>query len=406
MWVTSKFSKQNYWHPNMKSYFKRNDWQIELEAIAADPTYRYTLPPAFYSSPEVFDWEKEAIFMSGWICLCREDQVSVAGDYLAIDVIGEPLVVVRDHHGIIRVLSNVCRHRWMRVCAGSGNAKALVCPYHAWTYHLDGQLRSAAIWNDADDPSLDRVRLPVLRHEIWQGFIYVNLDGNASPLNPQLDRPAKWLEPYGFSDWHVAATIDLPEYPWDWKVMQDNGECYHHVGAHRTTFESNYPARLAETEVGDGYSIQRSPAREEVLARGSDNQLYVPGYFTPVAGLDEARRTAFILINVFPNFFIYAQPDYGMNMRMFPLASGRIKLYADILVPPHTLNLTDFSARLEKAVNFFHKFNDEDVVINSRIQIGLESQFATAAPLNVIETHNRHFAQWVAKRLSQNKVLA
>jgi phenylpropionate dioxygenase-like ring-hydroxylating dioxygenase large terminal subunit len=358
-----------------------------------------TLPPAFYCSEPIFELEKEHIFHAGWVCIGRTDQVPEPGDYLAIDVVDEPLVMVRDGSHQLHVLSNVCRHRWMQVCSGKGNARALVCPYHSWTYNLDGCLRAAPMMGDTPGFEPAAIRLPPIRHEIWQGFVYVNIDGNAVPLAPQLERPNEIFNNYQIHTWRVATTIDLPEYAWDWKVMQDNGECYHHIGAHQETFEETFPARDVETECGDAYTFHRSPARSSVLEKGSDGQLYCPSIFTPVSGLDSSLRRSFILLNVLPNYFIFVQPDYAINMRMLPVASGRIKLSADIILPPHAFDLPDFDQRLDRVVTFFHRFNDEDVDINRRVQIGLRSRFAKAATLSVVEAHNRHFARWVVRKL-------
>ena len=377
-----------------------NEVQKDLQSLAArDADDWLTLPPSLYCSAELFELEKDRIFRAGWFCIGREDQVADPGDYVSVDFVGEPLLMIRDEHGVFRVLSNVCKHRWMKVCRGRGNAKSLVCPYHAWTYHLDGRLRNAAFMESTPKFDPATVRLTEIRHEIWQGFVYVNLHGRAKALGPSLDYPRRVLQAYKLHEWVVASTIELPDYDWDWKVMQDNGECYHHIGAHLTTFESNYPARRVETEIGDDYSLQFSPARESSWTTAADGQAYAPSYFTPVEGLSLAERTRFVLLHVWPNFFIYVQPDYGMNMRVFPLESGRIRLHADILVPPHAKQLADFDERLSRAIEFFHVFNEEDVLINTQIQRGLKSHYAQSARLSSLELHNRQFARWFANRM-------
>ena len=373
-----------------------------IRAVAkADATHWRTLPPQAYFSPELFALERERIFRPGWICLCREDQVAAPGDYLALDVVDEPLLVVRDLEGALRVLSNVCRHRWMSLCHGSGNCKALVCPYHSWTYHLDGRLRQAPEMERTPGFDLKKIALPTFRHEIWQGFVYANLDGKAAPLAPQLAAVDAQIGEFGLPAWRVATSIDCGEYPWDWKVMQDNGECYHHIGAHLETFEATFPARRATTQVEGIQIVQHSPAREEKLQRGEDGLDYVPGYFTPLPGLTLQQRTSFTLIYVLPNFFIYLQADVGMNMRMFPVAAGRFALQCDILVPPHAFDLPDFDARLQRMADFFNRFNAEDIAINTRIQLGLQSAHARAAPLSHLEAHNLHVARWVAQQLTR-----
>jgi phenylpropionate dioxygenase-like ring-hydroxylating dioxygenase large terminal subunit len=375
----------------------------ELRAMAADGNAGWmSLPPAAFRSDALFALERERIFRAGWICIGRADQVARPGDYLALDVVGEPVVMVRDLDGTFRVLSNVCRHRWMSVCTGRGNAKVLSCPYHAWTYRLDGRLWAAPEMDR--HPSFDRasVALPPVRNEIWQGFVYVNLDGAAEPLGPQLAPVDPRIAEYDLGRWVTAETVDCGEYPWDWKVMQDNGECYHHLGLHAETFEPNYPGRWSRTfETGGVFTYVWNPSRPEKRTRGEDGLDYVPGMsFPPKIGLTEEQRTSFILVYVLPNFFIYLQPDLVMNMRVFPLAAGRIRLMVDFVVQPEARTLPDARERLDRAIAFFHRFNEEDVIANSAIQRNLASPLARAAPLSSLEHHNRHLAWWVARALT------
>ncbi len=362
-----------------------------------------TLPPAAYGFDALFALEREHIFRAGWVCLGRADQVARPGDFMALEVAGEPVVMVRDLDGTLRVLSNVCRHRWMTVCAGSGNAKALRCPYHSWTYRLDGRLLAAPEMDRHPAFRKDEIALPRIRHEVWHGFVYSNLDGRASALAGRLTEVEPFVAGYELERWVTATTIDCGEYPWDWKVMQDNGECYHHLGLHGDTFEVNYPGRRSETfDNGGGFTVVWNPAHEHRRVAGPDGLRYVPGMlFTPKTGLDERQRTSFILVYVLPNFFIYLQPDLVMNMRVFPVAAGRIRLFADMIVLPESRELPDFDGRLAQAVAFFQRFNGEDVIANTAIQRNLGSAFAASAPLSRLEGHNRAVALWVARTLTE-----
>ena len=358
-----------------------------------------TLPPKAYYSPEVFQLEKERIFRAHWLCIGRTDQVANPGDYMALEVVGEPVVLVRDLGGELRVLSNVCRHRWMQICSGSGNRNLLVCPYHAWTYELDGRLRGAVEMHDCPGFDPENIALPIIRHEVWQGFVYINLDGNAEPLTPQLRQVDEAIAEFELGTWEVVQTIDCGEYPWDWKVMQDNGECFHHVGAHRETFEPNYPARGTIVRCEGPTIIQWCPSHVQRRVQGDDGLEYAPLYFKPKSGLTETQRTCFMLVYVLPNFFIYLQPDYGMKLRVFPIASGKIHMFTDFLVPPCAREIAGFEQRLSQVVDFFNTFNDEDYAVNSAIQEGLRSAWAMPAPLSHLEAHNRHVARWIAEQL-------
>ncbi|MGH6955020.1 MAG: aromatic ring-hydroxylating oxygenase subunit alpha, partial [Alphaproteobacteria bacterium] len=158
-----------------------------------------SLPPRCYTSPEFYALEVERILRREWLCVGRVEQVRAPGDYFSIDLMGEPLVVVRDQEGRIRALSRVCRHRAMLVVSGAGNARSFICPYHAWTYGLDGRLAGAP--EMARTPGFDpsSCRLPEIPTELWEGFIFVNLGGDAQPLAPRLEGLARRLR-----NWSVA----------------------------------------------------------------------------------------------------------------------------------------------------------------------------------------------------------
>ena len=369
--------------------------------MAADGNAAWmTLPPDAYCNPEIFALEKEKIFRAGWIALGRADEVAQAGAYVTRDVLGVPLAMVRGHDGVLRVLSNMCRHRWMRLLEGKGRKAVLTCPYHAWTYGLDGRLRGA--------PGMERhpcfeagdIRLEEVRHEVWQGFVYVNLDGKADALAPRLTDLEPHLANYRLADWVTAATVDCGEIPWDWKVMQDNGECYHHEGLHPRTFQETFPGEEAGALTGADWTLLWTPAREHLLEDGPGGKVMPGLFFEPLSGLDDFQRRNFLLIYVLPNFFIYLQADCGLLIRVVPVAAGRCTMAADVLVPAAARELPDYAERLARFTAFFERFNDEDTPINTAIQKALESGHAHVAPLSHLEAHNRHVAWWVARVLT------
>ena len=144
----------------------------EIRNLDADQAK--TLPPAYYTSEEFFELEKEEIFRKEWICLGRVDEIPLAGDYFTTELIDEPLIVVRGQDRKVRVLSNVCRHRSSVVLEGVGNRKNFVCPYHAWTYANDGQLLRAPYMDKVKGFQVKNCRLPEFASEVWHGFLYVN----------------------------------------------------------------------------------------------------------------------------------------------------------------------------------------------------------------------------------------
>ena len=152
------------------------------------------MPAGCYTEPAFFDFEQKEVFARTWICVGRVEQVAEPGDCLATEVAAEPVLVVRGEDGTIRALSAICQHRGEIIpCPEKG--KALRCPLHFWTYDFQGRLAGAPRMGDAEAVRRLRqtVRLPMLRLELWHGFIFVNLDESAPPLAPSLAK----LEPCG-----------------------------------------------------------------------------------------------------------------------------------------------------------------------------------------------------------------
>ena len=138
-----------------------------------------SLPGDFYTDSRWLEIERNELFAKHWNCVGRVEEVSRRGDYFAFDLVGEPIVIVHGQDGVIRALSNVCRHRGPVVANGKGNAKGFVCPYHHWSYDTTGLLVNAPSMESRETTDLKKCRLPVLTCEFWQGFIFVSLNPGA-----------------------------------------------------------------------------------------------------------------------------------------------------------------------------------------------------------------------------------
>jgi phenylpropionate dioxygenase-like ring-hydroxylating dioxygenase large terminal subunit len=177
----------------------------ELERCADLPLQQAgTLPAEVYTNEEFYQWELENIFQPEWICLAHVSQIPEPGDFLNIDLLGEPLIVVRGKDNQVRVLSRVCPHRAMDIMPpnfgydgygpaepkpgepGCGQTRLFLCPYHAWTFELDGTLKACPEMHLAEGFERDDFRLQPFRSAVWNGFIFINLDGQAAPLPERL----------------------------------------------------------------------------------------------------------------------------------------------------------------------------------------------------------------------------
>ncbi|MEM6933395.1 MAG: aromatic ring-hydroxylating dioxygenase subunit alpha, partial [Pseudomonadota bacterium] len=223
------------------------DWRTALAAV--EPTaVPVSMPPAFYRAEDVLDAETEQVFLPGWICVGRGDEIPETGDFYTLDVIGEPLIVTRAKDGI-RVLSNVCRHRGSRLAEGHGRTKRFSCPYHAWTYALDGGLIRAPLVENQPGFDRDACALPGFPVAHWMGWIFVNLDRAAAPLLPQLTDLDPLVRNYHAEEMRVI-DVAVEEWAVNWKGLAENFmEGYHLTPVHLRTLHPMTPTRLCEKSV-------------------------------------------------------------------------------------------------------------------------------------------------------------
>ena len=201
-----------------------------------------TLAPRAYADPEFIDWKLERVFRREWISVGRVEEVAAVGDYFALDLFGEPMVVVRGDDDRLRAFSAVCRHRGMPVVSGAGNRRTFQCPYHLWTYSLDGRMRGAPGMDGVAGFDRAQCGLPEIRSEIWGGWIFVNFDADAAPLSDSIAPLTAELAPFRLADFR-ATEATIYDLPWNWKVMVDNFmESYHHMAIHPDTLQPLFPA--------------------------------------------------------------------------------------------------------------------------------------------------------------------
>lgn len=202
-----------------------------------------TLDPGHYTSPELYALEIEHIWRKEWILVGHACELKKPGDFMAFDLINEPMMVVRGEDMKLRAVSTVCRHRFMPVVRHGerGNTSRFQCPYHRWTYGLDGRLNRALYMEENKSFDMQKVRLPEFRLELWNDLIWVNLDDDAEPLAPRLADIEEWLSFYR-GDWVSPCPYDKV-WPANWKLCVENNEGYHSMGVHTDTVELTTPTR-------------------------------------------------------------------------------------------------------------------------------------------------------------------
>jgi phenylpropionate dioxygenase-like ring-hydroxylating dioxygenase large terminal subunit len=188
-----------------------------------------TLPPYYYKSDQIMAWETSEILLKEWMCIGRADEVPNPGDYFTIQILGEPLVVARDSDQKISVFSAACRHRGALVVEGRGNCKRFTCPFHGWVYSLKGNLLVAPLMNKTNHFDKSTEGLPRLKTEIWQGFLFINFDSQASPLAPRLTGLDAKFANYKLSDLRAPAPPMIFTNDCNWKLSVEQGVDMYHV---------------------------------------------------------------------------------------------------------------------------------------------------------------------------------
>jgi phenylpropionate dioxygenase-like ring-hydroxylating dioxygenase large terminal subunit len=371
-----------------------------LDLSAQEHKQAISLPPECYTSEDWFEFEKRAVFDRDWVCVGHTGLIPKPGDFQTINMNNDPLIVLRDLAGAVKVMAGVCAHRGRVVCEGTGNTDKFVCPLHHWTYDLNGQLLGAPEMNSVLPLAelQKQAFLPVLRSEIWNGFIFVNLDGQAMPLAPRLKRLTKEIENHHVGEMLGTPTFDFPEYDWNWKYMQENAiEPYHTWYLHRGIHDFA-PSRLAsfvEWDPEDDGAVFHPTGFVEL--DGNFNMSF-KCLFPVIKTLTPKERQRVMFITVPPNLFMGAVPDGVFYYIIRPLTANKIVLRVGFLYPEATLANKNFDYIFKMAVDGLCAYNDQDVASNAGVHVGLKSRFAPRTRYAPKEKTLSQMNRWLVKR--------
>lgn len=356
----------------------------QLQEIAALPADRpMSMPGAFYTDPTQFQHEAATVLRRGWHCLGRVDEVPEPGDFFTVQLLNEPLIVVRQSDGEVAVLANVCRHRGMPLAEGRGQTKRFVCSYHAWAYGLDGGLLRAARMKNA---GFDAKKCGLHRHNmrIWNGFIYVSLDANAAPFEyPELDALLAPYETETFRLVHVAEEI----WQTNWKCLVENFmEGYHLSVVHPQTLHDYTPTGLSRKLLaGDGFTSYAANYPDNIPTRGAG-----------APGLSEEERHRSTLFSLFPTQVASQAANMLVSLSIFPINADQIRVKWTVSVYGDDIDEATIATRVAN----WEEVNREDREKLERMQVALHSAHALAGPLaeDNYEGTIRDFQLWLAKQ--------
>ncbi len=364
-------------------------WGCSYGQAAKSATQAFSLPAEAYISDSIFDAELESLFRRQWICAGRVDQVPEPGDYFSIDLLGDKLVILRGKDEQIRVLSRVCRHRSAELVSGAGKTNALVCPYHAWTYRLDGALHKAPLMDEVEGFDEEKCALPKVRSEIWEGWIFVNFDAQAESLAPQLAPLSETLGRYDMSSM-VATHATVFDSEFNWKVLVENFmEAYHHIAIHNKTFEPLFPAKNSFVPENAGpYSLLRMP-----LKPGADLSGALPS-LPPHGKLNAEEQAQLVAAVVFPCHLFAPTGESLTWYHILPHSTSRFELRIYTCLPRETIDDKQHTEAVEALTDFVAFIHGEDIQACEAVWKGLQSRCAMQGRLSVLEKAIWQFNQW------------
>jgi Rieske 2Fe-2S family protein len=339
-----------------------------------------SLSQRYFVSPEIFAQEQEKIFSEQWVLVGHQSQIPKAGDYFIADVAGESLIIVRDKRGAIHGFYNVCRHRGSRLLENrNGLSAAIQCPYHAWTYALDGRLIGAPHMDEVPGFSKADYSLHAVNLALWEGFIFVNLSDSPAPL-------AEWFAPLAgkFLHWNMTSLRSAKRIEYDvhanWKLMfQNYSECYHCLGVHPELSRIS-PSDSAENDLTEG------PFLGGLMRINKDKSLTMSGNACalPVGNFgDEDFRVVFYY-SIFPNMLLSLHPDYVMVHQLWPQSPERTLILCDWFFNREAFKRTDFDP--DDAVKFWDMVNKQDWHVCELSQQGISSRAYEPGPYSARES--------------------
>jgi phenylpropionate dioxygenase-like ring-hydroxylating dioxygenase large terminal subunit len=378
-----------------------------LRCHAALPFERAeSLPPELYHRADVYELEQERIFRREWMAVARAADLAQPGDWQAFDLAGEPVLLVCGADGRLRVLSRVCRHRGLDLGHGQpaqrGNARSFQCPYHLWTYRLDGTLLGAPEMERSRAFSRERCALPEFALEVWQGFVFVSLDREAAPLAPRLREVEPALGGIDLSGWASGGVLGWGRADVNWKVAMENAcECYHHLGTHGTTLQPLWPAQEVVLDASpDDWVASRLRVSAEAATGVDAGHRVHPTFFPAAPGLTPQQRSETLILGVFPMFFVVIAPDHAFWFRWLPTGPESHELDIHLLVPAATREEPGFAERAAALLELARGVQAEDCATNVAVQRCLHARAAAPGPLSHHERPLWQLQRWLAERLA------
>ncbi|ARN74679.1 aromatic ring-hydroxylating oxygenase subunit alpha [Oceanicoccus sagamiensis] len=367
-----------------------------------------TLPAAYYLDAAHYERELAAIWYRNWVYVCRADELQQPRAFRTLEIGSQNILVLRDDQGELQAFHNTCRHRGSILCTeteGTLRSRSLVCPYHSWSYSLQGELQRTPSKHTPDD--FNKADYPLYDVAVidWQGFVFVNLEGsNAIPFEQSLQEDNANLDNWPLAELKLGhvykKTMDC-----NWKIFWENfNECLHCPSVHpelsklvpiysRAFMEAQDDPNWAEHQGSDDPRLVGGMS-PEAQTWSFDGQ---PSGETFAGLTDEQRQVAYHYVVSKPSVFIVAHIDYVRIVRLLPLGPEKTEIQAQWLFSE--ANLADDNVDIERVAEFAKLVMDQDARVSEINQKGLRSIKHQQGVLMAEEYAVHDFQNWVRQQL-------
>jgi Rieske 2Fe-2S family protein len=360
---------------------------------------QHTLAGEYFTSPEIFAEERERIFRRRWLYAGHVSRLAKPGDYFLFELDQESVLLLRDAGGTVRAFHNVCRHRGSRLCLESQGAlpSAVQCPYHAWTYELDGSLRAAP--NMAEVQGFERAEHGLLPAPLadWEGFLFVHLGAPSEAVEPFETAMAPL--PGRFERWRARELVSVHtttyEVEANWKLFFHNySECYHCPTVH-PHLNKLTPYRNTENDLDEGPVLGGAMWMTE-----KDGSMTIGGSRCAplLPGLSDGDRGHVLYYTIFPSMFLSLHPDYVLVHRAESLAPGRTRIHCDWYFHRQAIAAPGFDAA--PAIEFWDLTNRQDWELCANAQRGVASRAYVPGPYSELESQLAAFDREYLRAMS------
>jgi nitrite reductase/ring-hydroxylating ferredoxin subunit len=397
--MTQRARARPYWGNHMPDTLFSDAFFRSLQSSVRDVNESETLPPICYTDPGFFEFEKQAIFYREWLCVGREAWVRKPGDYFTTSHVGEPIVIVRNRDGVVKAMSSVCQHRAMLVAEGQGNTRSFRCPYHHWTYSLDGNLVAAPEMDRACEFDKTRFGLPELKVEVWQGFIFVNFDREAAPLAPRLTLATAVLDHYDLASADESSEVpEMRKEPWNWKVrIENSNDGYHANRLHGGPQHDCCPSELSSfPDLPDDFAAYFRYNKTTHLDYSTNPTLHAIFAIFPRLTIEERGRCLFLCVP--PSLTMFARCDLITFNTFHADGPETMSSRRGSLVAAGAAQDPLFKEKMTTAIASSTPIVAQDRHVDALVQVGLRSKFAIRGRYCWQEQAQRDFNAWLVPR--------